>query len=146
MNNIRLNLGDFNPKESQFELQSKPGVKFTICKFSLRVRGWAETKWSAAEIDEIFAKQKVVSICKIAWYMLKEKDQFGNSEENFFDEIGTVKDQFAIVTALFESIGTAEPVMTKLRKEIKQVLDGADPKPQSKRKQKRSTGEKSTTL
>lgn len=135
----KLNLNDFEPKEANFKLKSTGDKIYTLCAFSLRVRAWAEEQYSEKEMADIFTRQDVVKLAKIAWFMLKDKTVFNNSEIEFFDAIRTMRDGFNVMLAVFEAVGTAQPELDKLNAEIDKAMLPKN------RAERRSTGAKSTT-
>jgi hypothetical protein len=152
MNNFKLNLSDFEPKHAKFKLSSFPDKEFTLMPFSLRVRAWAESQWSEEEIANIFLKQRIVELAKIAWFMLMEKDLFAltaedkglkNPEEKFIDSIRSLRDGYNVMGAIFEAVGTSEPEIKKFHDEVDKALG---PKKQAKPTDPASTGEKSLTV
>ncbi len=126
-----LNLEDLQPQETSFELSTMPGQKFTLCRWSLRVRAWAFSKWKAAELDSILREQKVVQIAELAYFMLKDKTKFP-ALDDFLDAIVSPRDHLALITAFLGTIGLGEPAIEELRKEM-HPAPKAEPKPKRKR-------------
>ena len=121
MTNFALDVDDLIPQETQFELASVKDRKFTICRWSLRVRTWATKKYGPERLREIFEKQIIEEIASIAWFMLKPEDKafFDNSEENFLDNICSVRDQLAVGMSLLGAVGIGEPQLEKINEALK---------------------------
>lgn len=143
MDKIPLNIADLVPKETTFVLSSFPEKAFTLCRWSLRIRAWATSKYTTEGLRNIFQYQKIEEIADMAFFMLKEKDHFGNSLDSFMENIVTLQDQIAIITALLGAVGIGEPEIEKINQSVKAEESKAvapSPKPKAKRK----TGAKSS--
>lgn len=144
-----LELQDLEPRESQFSLKDFPEKKFTLRRWSLRVKAWASTNYGSERLQQIFQHLKIDEIAEIAWYMLKDDDKktFGDSQDEFLDHICSVKDQLAVITAMLETLGIGEPEMKKLqaakeKRDAEQKAKTPDPNQSRPRKK---TGAKSLT-
>jgi hypothetical protein len=142
--NMPLNLLDLVPKESHFTLASHAEKEFTLCRWSLRVRAWAMDKYTPEGLKDIFEKLKISEIAEMAWFMLKEKEFFGDSKETFLDAISSVQDQVNLIKAMIATVGVGEPEIKK----VSDALEKKTPKPtQSAKSQStpKKTGAKSST-
>lgn len=147
MKNLPLTLSDLKPAEAVFKLSTLPNTELTLCRWSLRVRGWAVDKFGAENLQSIFEKQKIQEIAEIAWYMLKEKSLFSDDKElqpfdKFLDSISTIQDQISLVKALLYTIGIGEPEIEKISKSLE---GNPNPNPPSPNPAKRKIGAKSLT-
>jgi hypothetical protein len=140
MNTLPLKLEDLEPKETTFTLSGTKDKKLTLCPFSLRIRAWCLNKYTPEGLQEIFEKQKILEIAEIAYYMLKEKEEF-NSLESFMDAILSIKDQINVITALLGAIGIGEPEIEKINNSLPQSKEEVKKKVILRKK----TGEKSST-
>ncbi len=155
METLPLNLFDLVPKETAFTLSTTGEKKFTLCKWTLRVRAWAVTTYGSAGLKELFEKQDIQKIADVAFFMLKEKDDFGGNtpegRDNFLDAISTLPDQLSVINALLGAVGIGEPE----RKKVSDAMDdtnslaaqakgAANPAPKSPTS-KTKTGAKSST-
>ena len=136
-----LNLVDLVPKQTEFELSTNPGKKFTLCRWSLRIRAWAIEKYSAAGLQEIFEQQKINEIADMAYFMLKEKEFF-KTKDDFLDAVSSVQDQINIIMALLGAVGIGEPEMQKIASALPEK--GGPPDPLAK-SPKPKTGARSST-
>lgn len=121
---MKLDLNDLSPKEAKFKLTDLPGKEFTLCRWSLRVRMWVMSQYTEKQVEELFSKHQINDIAKIAYYMLKEKDQFLDEKgqptlDGFLDRILNMDDIVSVIRALLQSIGIGEP-------EVKKITEGAD--------------------
>ncbi len=141
-----LDLADLVPKEATFTIGTGAEAKaLTLCRFSLRVRAWATSKYSSGGLKMIFERQQIVEIADIAWFMLKEKEKFPKGQDEFFDAILTVQDQINLIKALMFTIGIGEPEIAQLEgaaKALEQKAAPNDPKPKAPKKK---IGAKSST-
>lgn len=113
MKTLPLNLADLSPQEATLELASLPGTKLTLCKWSLRVRVWAITKYGENGLKEILSKQMISEIADLAYFMLKEKNLFAD-QDAFLDAVCSVQDQINVIKALLKTIGIGEPEIEKI--------------------------------
>lgn len=120
MSEIPFDLTTLMPKESHFILSTFPEKKFTLCRWSLRVRAWAVEKYSTEGLKEIFEKVKIGEIADLTWYMLKDEDKasFPKGYDDFLDSVVTTKDQIAIVNALLGAVGIGEPEIKKIKESL----------------------------
>lgn len=136
-----FNLSDLNPTEAQFTLKTFPDKVFTLCRWSLRVRSWALRTYGGPEgLKQIFESRSIEKIAEMAYFMLKEKDQFP-TQDDFFDNVCGPRDELALMTALMTTIGIGEPEIKK----INEMLEGKGepaPKPVAPKKK---IGAKSST-
>lgn len=138
---IPLSLEDLKPQEALFELSTKPGQKLTLCRWSLRVRSWALKTYGGPEgLKQIFELQKIEEIAQMAFFMLKEKEQFPAGFDDFADSICGPIDEVAVIKALLSSIGIGEPELQKINDSMK----GAPPPPNAQ-SPKKKIGAKSLT-
>jgi alcohol dehydrogenase class IV len=144
MSFMPLNLLDLVPKETAFELSTMPGVKITLGRWSLRVRAWAVEKYTAGGLGEIFQKQKISEIAEIAFFMLKDKEQFKTKDE-FLDAISSMQDQLNVILALLGAVGIGEPEMKKITDEMKKHQAPAATPPDASKKKSKKIGAKSLT-
>lgn len=112
-----LNLQDLTPKETTFVLSDFPNEKFTLCRFTLRVRAWVLERYTSKELQGIFEDQKINDIALISYFMLKEKEKFPTLD-SFLDAIVTIQDQISVMKALLGSIGIGEPEIQQINKSI----------------------------
>lgn len=139
-----LNLLDLVPKETEFELSTMPGVKITLCRWSLRVRAWALERHTPEGLQEIFSKQKINEIADMAFFMLKDKTQF-KSKDEFLDAISSMQDQLNLIMALLGAVGIGEPEVKKISDAAKKhQAPAAVPEDPAKKKSKK-IGAKSLT-
>jgi hypothetical protein len=121
-----FNLADLSPREATFELAAMPNQKLTLCKWSLRIRAWAQAKYTPQGLNEIFVKQKLTEIAEMAFFMLKEKSLFAD-QDAFFDAICTTKDQINLIMAMLETIGIGEPEIKKIQSNLPKETPPPDP-------------------
>lgn len=117
MDPVPFDLFDLVPTEATFELSERPGQVYTLCKWSLRVRTWAEQKYSSAGLKTIFETQQLPQIADMAFFMLKEKAAF-KTKDDFLDAIVTIKDQITVIKALLTSVGIGEPEIKKITEDL----------------------------
>jgi hypothetical protein len=117
MKSMPLNLQDLTPKETTFVLSDFPNEKFTLCRFTLRVRAWVLERYTSKELQGIFEDQKINDIALISYFMLKEKEKFPTLD-SFLDAIVTIQDQISVMKALLGSIGIGEPEIQQINKSI----------------------------
>lgn len=129
---FQLNLNDFVPKETALKLSTMPGVDFTLCRWSLRVRCWAMDKYTPAGLKEIFDKMKIEPIAEMAYFMLKDKSAVPTLPE-FLDLVCTVQDQINLTKALLGAVGVGEPELKKIDEAMK-VAGLEPPKPKAPKK------------
>ena len=134
---------DLVPKETIFELSTLPGKKYTLCRWSLRVRTWATAKFTSQGLKEIFEQQKIEEIADMAFFMLKEKEEF-KTKDDFLDAISSMQDQYNIILALLGAVGIGEPEMKKINAAAKKEEMEVTPNPLVVRPKKK-TGAKSST-
>lgn len=146
MEKFPINLADLVPKESTFTLSTLPGRSFTLCRWSLRVRAWATEKYTSAGLQKIFELQDINAIGTLAWFMLKEKDQFKSfgDEGGFLDQIVSSQDQLNVILALLGAVGIGEPEMDAFKDSAKKLTGGNPEDPKSGTPEER-TGERSST-
>lgn len=151
MKNLPLKLEDLVPKETTFVLESDEykDQKFTLCRWSLRVRVWATDKYTSAGLKIIFEQQKIEEIADMAWFMLKDKAPFKDQKDLFLDAIVTIRDQIAVIKALLGAVGIGEPEIEKI---TASVAAGQDPisleatlSPKKQPSPRKKTGAKSST-
>ncbi len=143
MQTLPISLLDLVPKESQFELSSFPGERFTLRPWSLRVRAWAIEKYDGNEgLRQIFEIKDIGKVAGLAYFMLKDRSKFP-TEDDFLDSVRSTKDQLNIYHALLETIGIGEPEIKKIEKSLDQKGEKPNPNPQSPSRKK--TGAKSST-
>ena len=143
MKTLPLNLNDLSPREATFDLSTFPNKKFTLCRWSLRIRAWASEKYTNKGLQEIFAQQRIVEIADMAFFMLKEKDQFAD-QDAFLDAIVTVQDQINLIKALLETVGIGEPEIEKINASLPKE-GPPSPNVKSPSPPKAKTGAKSST-
>lgn len=148
MKNIPLKLNDLIPKEAKFRLSDFPDKEFSLCRWSLRVKGWVLEKYTSDEVNEIFSQQKINEIAVIAYFMLKEKDQFLNDKgeqsiDSFMESIVTVQDQVNVIKALLTTVGIGEPEIEKINDSISK--DSQEIKSPNVKSPKKKIGAKSLT-
>ena len=116
MKKLPFDLTSLIPREATFTVSGKT---LTLCRWSLRVRNWATNKYGHQGLAEIFEQQKIQEIADMAWFMLKEKDQFPGASgmDDFLDLVSSIEDQVNLIKALLSSVGIGEP-------EIKKISDG----------------------
>lgn len=103
MAKVTLNFQDLIPVEKEFELSS--GKKYTLKKWSMRVKIWATERYTSQELEEVFHQWKVKEICELAYFMLKgDKPTF----DDFLESIVTPHDEYILGTALLATIGIGE--------------------------------------
>lgn len=117
MKNMPLSLQDLKPKMTTFQLEDFPTEKFTLCRFTLRVRAWVLERYTSKELQGIFEDQKINDIALISYFMLKEKEKFPTLD-SFLDSIVTIQDQISVMKALLGSIGIGEPEIEQINKSI----------------------------
>jgi hypothetical protein len=142
MNKIPLKIMDLVPKETSFTLSTceKPVM---LCRWSLRVRAWATDKYTSPGLQKIFEEMRIQEIAELAYFMLKDKEQF-KSQDEFMDAVSSMQDQLNLITALLGAVGIGEPEMKKIKNEM--AADEAEEKPKEKKSQKRKKiGAKSLT-
>lgn len=115
MSKLPLNINDLAPQEATFELSNLEGKKFTLGRWSLKTRAWAFDTYGPEKLKEIFEKQQILDLAAIAYYMLKEKDQF-KSKDEFLDAVVTTQDILVVTKAILKTVGIGEP-------EIKKIVD-----------------------
>jgi len=143
MNNTPLNLLDLVPRESTFTLAALPDKTFTLCKWSLRIRAWAKSKYTSEGLKNIFEKQQIEEIAEMAYFMLKEKDDF-KSLDDFFDAICSVQDQVNVIMALLGAVGIGEPEIKAIDDSLrKKEVD--EPQNPNVKSSKKKIGAKSLT-
>lgn len=125
MEKIPFDLMDLVPTEAVFTTSGHP-TPLTLCKWTLRVRNWAEKKYSSAGLDEMFRKQQIEKVADVAWFMLKEKAAF-KTYDDFLDAFSTPKDQLNLITALLATIGIGEPEIKKINDDITKAGGNPDP-------------------
>ena len=143
MDNMPLSLFELSPQEATFSLSGENGKTFTLCRWSLRVRAWASSKYTNEGLKQIFTEQKITEIAEMAFFMLKEKDQF-KTQDDFFDAIVTIQDQINIIMALLKSIGIGEPEIQKINDSLPKETP-APPKAAAPIQAKPKIGAKSLT-
>lgn len=143
MSQVPFDLTTLMPKETSFQLSSFKDKKFTLCRWSLRVRAWASEKYTSEGLKDIFEKLKIVEIADLVWYMLKDEDKaFFNKDSNFFlEQVVTTGDQLQLINALLGAVGIGEPEI----KQIKQSLAPTEKKSPVATKKKKTLGSKFST-
>lgn len=132
------------PKEVEFELSSHPGKKIWLNKWSLRVREWAKDKYTAAGLRVIFETHQIGEIADIAFFMLKDKEQF-KTKDDFFEAILTLQDQLNVIKALLGAVGIGEPEYKKIQEAVDKTM-GQSAAPEKKSQKKTAKiGSKSLT-
>ncbi len=131
MSFIPLKIQDLVPKETTFQLSTAPGVTFTLCRWSLRVRAWALTKYTSEELKEIFENKNILHIADLAFFMLKEKELFNNDKDLFLDAVTTISDQVSLMGALLGAVGIGEPEVKKLSDALNGKEEFNLPKPET---------------
>lgn len=142
MEQFPLNLADLKPQGAAFKLSPYPEQTFNLCPWSLRIRAWAQLKYGPAGLQEIFAKQQIVEIGEMAYFMLKEKEFF-KTQDAFLDGVQTVQDQINLMKALLQTIGFGEPEIAQLEKSLPK--ETPPPKPKAPVKKSKRIGAKSLT-
>lgn len=112
---MRFDLEDLKPEEATFTLSEKPGVKLTLCKFSLRVQIWTHQHFGKERLEGIFTDRAIPEMAEIVYFMLKDKTEFPTLDA-FMDGIVTQADRVSIISALMTSVGVSQPVIEKLAK------------------------------
>lgn len=142
MEKLPFDLMDLVPRETTFTLSTLPDKPLTLCRWSLRVRAWASAKYTPEGLQNIFKTMKIEEIAEMAFFMLKEKDQF-KSKDDFLDLIASMKDQFAVINALLGAVGIGEPEMKAVKEQLaKSAKESPDPLAKSPKKR---IGAKSST-
>ncbi len=150
MKSFPLDLNDLSPKEATFALSERPGQTLTLCRWSLRVRAWAQSKYTDRGLQEIFTKQHIVQIGEMAWFMLKEKESFKDSTglpslDAFMDCVCTTQDQINLIKALLGTVGIGEPEIEKINQSLpKEGPPSPNPESPSLPKKKKTGGKSST--
>lgn len=111
---MQLDLNDLRPVEAEFRLSNDR--VYRLKKMSLDVNIWLTRKFKPDELSDIFLKQKLPEMSRIAYYMLKDKTDFP-SLKSFREAVVTLGDKVALVQAIIESVGISKPLMKKLSAE-----------------------------
>lgn len=115
---------DLVPREAEFELSSKPGVKYKLEPWSLYWRTWATDKYGAERLGLIFKEQRIVEIGEMAYAMLIDKTDFPTIVD-FQKAVVSMKDQYVLITSILTTVGMGEPELEKIKEEAKRR--GFDP-------------------
>lgn len=137
-----LNLADLSPQEAVFNLSTSPGQPLTLCRWSLRIRTWAQTKYGSEGLKNIFEKHQLVEIADMVYFMLKDKTAYPTLD-SFLDAVVTTQDQVNIIKALLQTIGFGEPEIEQVSKAMK--VDQPAPKAQAPTPRKKRIGAKSSS-
>lgn len=128
---VKLNLEQLVPQAVEFELSSVKDKKLTLNAYTLRAQIWATKTFGGNEkLEYIMSKWPVDEMSQIAWFLLKEKDQFKNDYVNFLDGVITHKDRTNMVEAVLGSIGLSMPVLEDLAKQLEAQEPGNDVSPE----------------
>lgn len=113
------------PAEAKFQMSTHGDREFTLCKWTLRVRSWATTKYGPERLKVIFEHQDIGEIAEIAWFMLKDDDKkfFNNSKDTFLDGVSSVQDQINLIKALMATVGIGEPEFEKVKEMTQAIQD-----------------------
>lgn len=127
----KLALEDLVPREVSFTLEEVNGkpASFILSKFSLAARIWVKRELGP-DFSKMFEDRDIERIAKLTYYLLKDKEQFP-TEESFFQVIGSIRDQAAIIEALLVTIGIDKPTLEKLRKIAEKDVKENPPVPQA---------------
>ena len=106
---------DLVPRETKFKLSIHPDKEFTLSRWSLLVRTWATKKYTSTGLQQAFNTVDILIIADLAWFMSKDKEFFGNSQDKFLDSITSMRDHVSIIEALLGAIGIGEPEIEKVR-------------------------------
>lgn len=134
---LNLKIEDLIPRESAFKLHALE-YPLHLKPWSVRVRFWALEKYGQKHLQYVLETQQLKELCEIAYFMLKEKEQFKTFEE-FADAIASPMDIINLAKAIMGSIGFGE----KEIRDIEKSGDSGKPKPQAKKR--KPTGVRSLT-
>lgn len=149
MNTMPINIMDLKPVDAKFRL-STVEKELTIGRWSLRVRNWAIERFGHEEIKKIFEQQKISEIAEIAFFMLREKDLFPDSEEmsghdKFLDAIVSPQDTLNVIKAVIGAVGIGEPELKKIGEALGDIPKAKGVKTEQVPNPKKKTGAKSST-
>lgn len=130
---IPLDLMSLSPQDAEFVLDARPGEIFTLRKWSIRSKQWAVEKYGTQALDKIFRELSIVEICDITWFMLKDQNKF-KDQEDFLENVCSVRDQIAVIKALLKTVGIGEPELNKIDAAMKEQGHSAPPKKASPKK------------
>lgn len=150
MEKLPIAIHELKPVEATFVLEGleKP---LTLCRWSLRIRAWANAKYTPKGLEKMFLEQDIEKIADMAWFMLKEKEVFNNEMDKFLDAISSVRDQVNLIKAMLLTLGIGEPEIKQISEKFPEEksidadmkkADASGPKPKST---KRKTGHKPST-
>lgn len=134
-----IQLKDLRPAEAPFTISGLPGVTLHLKPFSLAAKTWAVTKYGSLEaVNKRFASNQVEHLSELFWYLLKEKDLFGESMTTFLEAVLTVEDQVNLLNAVTLSLGVSQADANELYKTAQEFQKKAmaQPKAQPKRRRK----------
>lgn len=126
MQTVPLRLEDLEPREATFTLSTRPDDKFTLCRWSLRVRAWVTAKHTPEELQKIFEMKDILKVAEIAFYMLKEKEKF-DGYDGFLDAVASIQDQINLIKAVVGTIGLGEPELAKVQSQLEKGGQNNDP-------------------
>jgi hypothetical protein len=114
-----LSLEDLSPQSAEFTLSGAPdkNKKYLLCRWSLRVKAWAISKYTHQGLEKIFGEKKIEDIAVIAYFMLQNKEDFPTLE-SFLDSIVGPMDELSIMLALLKTIGIGEPQLERITKSM----------------------------
>ena len=134
---LTVNLDDLIPTDVDFELDRRPGEKFTLGAYTLRVQIWASKEFGKEQLQTAIHSKDAVILSQLAWHVLKQKDRF-KSYDDFLDAFVTFKDRDTLMKTILATVGLSQPIIEKLAEQLdRQRGNGQSPVQQ--------TGANSTT-
>lgn len=117
----KIKLEDLKPQFAPFTLSTFEGKTFHLKPFSLAAKTWATTKYGSIEkVNDLFKKSDLTALVDLFWYLLKEKEEFGNMT-TFLESVLTVNDQVNLLNAVTLSLGVSQAQANELYKGMQEA-------------------------
>jgi hypothetical protein len=115
---LKIDLADLVPQEATLELSSRPGKKYILKAYTLRVQIWAAKRFGKEMLKEAFGAEADIGVLsEIAFEVLKDKSEF-KTLEDFQDAVATYEDRNSLARAMYTTVGMSQPVLDKYTKKL----------------------------
>lgn len=129
---MAFTLEELVPQEASFKLSSTGETEHKLKKFTLRDEAWLETAFGkGTKLHDVLVDRSPLKIAQIAYHQLLDKKAFTNYDA-FLEAISTGKDKDALVTAVLDTLGFSQPVLSKLEQERVEALRKAEEEAKAK--------------
>lgn len=120
MSETTIDLSNLIPAKTEFELSRLEGKKIKLRHWSLRVRRWAEAKYTSKGLADLFKELQITKIAELSWFMLEDESRaLFKDQDDFEDHVASPKDQVALIKALLRTVGIGEPEIKKIDEALK---------------------------